>query len=147
MACNQIEVNVPPDRVFDVLMDAWAYPKWVVGAHDIRSVEEGWPAPGSGFHHRVGVPPLLVNDNTKMVAQTRPSEVVLDARARPFGEAVVRVKLQPTPKGSQIVIEESLKSAGPFGIVSRLADPFIHVRNVRSLGRLRNVVEDDPSAG
>ena len=50
-----------------------------------------------------------------------------------------------TLRGSQIVLEERLKSPGPLGLVSRLVDPLIHIRNVGSLIRLRRLVEAVPS--
>ena len=51
MSKNRITVRTDPEAVFEVLDDPYAYPRWVVGARRIRSVDAGWPAVGSRFHH------------------------------------------------------------------------------------------------
>ena len=60
----QRRLNCSPEQVFAVLRDGWTYPVWVVGASRMRSVDEGWPAPGSKLHHSFGAWPLLLNDTT-----------------------------------------------------------------------------------
>ena len=58
----------PIERVFEVVSDPRTYPDWLVGAQEIRSVDEDWPQPGSRFHHRVGlVGPLTIPDSTSSV--------------------------------------------------------------------------------
>lgn len=143
MARNTINVNAPPERVYEVLLDPWAYPRWVVGARTVRGVDDDWPAVGSRFHHTVGVPPVHTHDTTKLVETVEPSLVVLDARARPFGEAFVKITIQPAARGSCIVIEEEIKASGP---VKRLSDPLIHARNIVSLQRLRRLVDRAPKS-
>ena len=58
MARNQRDIDAPPERVFAVLADPRCYPEWVVGSKEIRAADPGFPAPGTRFHHTVGVGPL-----------------------------------------------------------------------------------------
>ena len=41
------------------------YGDWVVGSKRIRAADASWPAPGSRFHHTVGVGPLSLDDHTE----------------------------------------------------------------------------------
>jgi uncharacterized protein YndB with AHSA1/START domain len=43
MSRNQIPIAAPPEAVFEVLDDAEAYPRWVVGARRMRRVDPDWP--------------------------------------------------------------------------------------------------------
>ena len=63
----QRRLNCSPEQVFAVLRDGWTYPVWVVGASRMRSVDEGWPAPGTKLHHSFGVWPLLIDDTTEVL--------------------------------------------------------------------------------
>ena len=39
MTTNRVEIDVPPHDVFVVLMDAFKYGDWVVGAKRVRAVD------------------------------------------------------------------------------------------------------------
>ena len=69
MAVNEIEMSVPPERVFDVLSDPRSYGRWVVGSRAIHAADPAWPAPGSVFEHTQGFGPLpLLRDVTTVLA-------------------------------------------------------------------------------
>ena len=63
---------VPPQAVWDALADAGGYGYWVVGSKVIRDAEPVWPAPGSKFHHTVGVGPVS-SQRSHGVARGRPA--------------------------------------------------------------------------
>jgi uncharacterized protein YndB with AHSA1/START domain len=140
-------IPVVPERVFDVLSDPRSYAYWVVGAHKIRDVDDGWPAPGTRLHHRVGVGPLKVDDNTEVVECVPPTRLVLQARTRPFGAFRISIGLEPWGDGgTRVTMDE-----GPGGPVSkllhnRLVDLALDVRNILSLNRLDALAtgEKDP---
>ena len=71
VASNRIVVDAPPAVVFRTLVDPSSYAYWVVGAKTIRGVDEAWPAPGSKFHHSVGLGPVLVEDSTSVLRRLR----------------------------------------------------------------------------
>ena len=143
MARNETVVQASPDEVFAVLADGWAYVDWVVGCQKIRAVDEGFPAVGTAFHHRVGlVGPLTVADNTEVLVAEPGRKIVLQARARPMGTARVTLELEPFGQGTRVTIDETagdmltrLTSLNP------LVDPLVKLRNVESLRRLKVLAE------
>jgi uncharacterized protein YndB with AHSA1/START domain len=133
-------VRLPIDEVFDAVSDPTTYPHWLVGAREIRSVEAAWPAPGTCFHHRVGLAgPLTVADSTEVVEVEAPRRLVLDARARPFGRARVRFDLAEEPDaGGDVITRVSIHEvpAGALAPLTPLLDPPTAARNRVSLNAL-----------
>jgi uncharacterized protein YndB with AHSA1/START domain len=142
MAVVHQHVSAPPARVFDALCDPRTYPEWLVGAKEIRGIDAGWPAPGSRFHHRVGLfGPLTVADTTKVLEIDEPRLLVLEVRARPLGRGSVRFELHETGEGTDLELDEQ-----PIGALARLRallDPMLVGRNTTSLHKLAALVEDD----
>ncbi|HVL33089.1 MAG TPA: SRPBCC family protein [Actinomycetota bacterium] len=134
-------IDAPPTRVYDTILDPYAFPKWVVGARRIRGVDEDWPAVMTSFHHEVGVWPLTIKDKTTMLGHESDSLVRLRARAWPAGEAEVRIKLEDTGGGTLVTIEEE-PAAGPLRAMwNPMLVPALHARNQVSLQRLKKLVE------
>lgn len=132
---------VAPPVVWAALADAATYGDWVVGSKRIRAADPAWPAPGSRFHHTVGVGPLSVNDHTESLEADPPSLLRLRAKARPLGTAQVTLELTPSAGGSFVRMTEH-----PDGLSSVLGiNPLVHlltmVRNAESLRRLEKIAE------
>ena len=139
MATNERYMAVPPQAVWDVLADPAGYGYWVVGSKVIRDAEPGWPAPGSKFHHTIGVGPLTVSDHTVALEADPPRLLRLRAKGRPAGTATVTLELQPREGGTLVRMTEN-----PDGVFSPLAlNPVVHVttklRNAESLMRLEEL--------
>jgi uncharacterized protein YndB with AHSA1/START domain len=138
-------VTATPATVWEVLSDGWLYPLWVVGASRMREVDDTWPDVGSRLHHSVGAWPVLLDDETEVLECTPGVRLVLCARVRPFGEAVVTISLEPVGADTRIVIEEDA-AAGPGRLVPEpIRRPALDWRNVESLRRLAYVVERRPA--
>jgi uncharacterized protein YndB with AHSA1/START domain len=143
MARTEIDVDVPPERVWAVLADADNYARWVVGAANIRDADPGFPAPGTRFYHTVGIGRLKLNDHTEVVESTPPLHLLLRAKARPFGTALIDLKLTRTGRGfTHVTMYE-----GPADLLSRLvhnpvADLLLHGRNVEALRRFKRLAEE-----
>lgn len=141
---NQIDIEAPLERVAAVLRDPRTYPEWLVGAQAIRSIDDGWPAVGSKFHHRIGVGPLAVPGSTT-VRRDEPRELVLGAGMGPFGEAKVVFTLEPTAQGVHVTVEEEPR-AGAARLAWKVLRPVVTLglwgRNEVSLESLRDVVLD-----
>ena len=109
-----------PERVFKVLTDAEAYPRWVVGAKQIRAVDAGWPAPGTAFHHSVGAGPASLDDATTVVELDSPRRMVLKGRARPLGTMAIVLDVRRAGDDTEITITENGEVYNPiFKFVSR----------------------------
>lgn len=121
------------------LGDGWRYADWVVGAKHIRAVDDGWPAPGSRFHHTLGVGPFTIDDHTELV-ELSPVKVVLMARAWPAGVGRVTVTLEAEGGGTLVTMGEVPVS----GLAKTLDNPVLtaltSLRNAESLRRLERAV-------
>ena len=141
MSTNQITVHEGPEAVFDVLEDAYAYPRWVVGTRRVRHVDPSWPEVGSAFHHAVGTAVGELHDSSKVLARERPDRLVLEVRFRPAGVARVEITAAATPDGSRVTLKEA-PTEGPLSHLPRwLTEPVLRARNALSLQRLRHEVE------
>jgi len=143
MAVNEITLDATPEQVFDVLRDPFAYGHWVVGTREVRRVDDGFPAPGTRFHHSVGIGPLTIDDHTE-VLEYRPDEhLVLKAKTRPLATAKVTLEVRRIAAGkTRVVMDER-----PGDLISRmLYNPVIDVlmkgRNTEALRRLGNLVSE-----
>ncbi|QYG91883.1 SRPBCC family protein [Iamia sp. SCSIO 61187] len=123
-----------------VLSDPTTYPRWLVGAVEILSVDEAWPEPGTSFRHRVGLGgPITTQDSTTVKAVDEPRSLVLEARARPFGRAHVEIEVRPAGAGCEVAMREGMLS--PLTPLTPMAQPLITARNKESLRRLSEMPE------
>lgn len=140
MAYTSRIIRAPIDVVWDVLIDPYTYPDWLIGAEAIRDLDDSWPAIGSRFHHRVGIGWLSIPDHSEVEDVIEPELLRLAVRARPFVSAVATFRLVGDGNTTVVTIEEE-PSVNVIGTIVRpLMDPLIHVRNHRSLGRLDHLV-------
>ncbi len=139
MARNIRRMNVPPDRVFEVLLDPESYGHWVVGSRRTRDVDEHWPTPGSAFYHSSGVGPGEVKDQTKVLEIEAPRRLVLEAYFRPFGVMRVKLSLAPSNGGTSVTMEENPAPGTTLSRITPIVSPIIHLRNMESLRRLEQL--------
>src|SRR3954470_21831528 len=138
MARNSISTSAPPEAVFAVLDDACAYPRWVVGARRVRSVDPDWPSVGSRFHHAVGTAAGELHDSSQVLERLSPGRMVLEVRFRPTGIARVEIDVARDGDGSVVTLVES-PTGGPVSALPRIiTDPLLFLRNAISLQRLRH---------
>jgi uncharacterized protein YndB with AHSA1/START domain len=139
MATNTRYMPVVPESIWDVLADPASYGYWVVGSKVIRDADPGFPAPGTKFHHTVGLGPLTVRDHTEVLEAEPPRLMRLRAKARPLGTATVTLELTPQDGGTCVRMSEN--PDGPFAILA--LSPALHVftkaRNAESLMRLEEL--------
>jgi hypothetical protein len=134
-------IDADIDTVWSVLADGWLYPLFVVGASRMREVDDSWPAPGSRLHHSVGSWPVLINDDTSVLAAEPPTRLELRARAWPSGEAEVEFNLRAEGDKTLVEIREDAV-AGPAKLLPSIArHPMLAWRNKETLRRLGYVAE------
>ncbi len=146
MAYNCVEIDAPPAAVFAVLVDPRTYPRWLIGAHEIRSIDADWPQPGSHFHHRVGVGPFTIPDSSKVLELTPGERLRLAVRARPLISAVATFTIIGDERHTLVTLEEEPAQRLVGNLVRPVMDPITHVRNQRSLRRLVALVEGGSGA-
>ncbi len=141
MSRNSISVSAPPEAVFAVLDDAYAYPRWVVGARRVRRVDPSWPAVGSRFHHAIGTAAGELHDSSKVLERVPPDRIVLEVRFRPTGVAKVEIDVMPKGDASVVTLRET-PTCGPVSHVPRfVTEPLLFARNALALQRLRHEIE------
>jgi NAD(P)-dependent dehydrogenase (short-subunit alcohol dehydrogenase family)/uncharacterized protein YndB with AHSA1/START domain len=146
VARNRIHIDAAPSDVFSVLADPFRYPQWVVGARRVRDSDSSFPAVGARFHHSVAIGPFSLNDHTEVLAVEPPSRILLKAKARPLGTALVELELTAAKGGTAVTMEEkpgdrlsSLLTGNPP------AQQLLRLRNAEALSRLKRLLEAPPS--
>ena len=143
------EVHAPmrasADRIFAELADGWAYAGWVVGASHIRDVDAGWPEVGSRIHHKVGVWPVVIADDTESLACEPGRRLLMRAKGWPLGEATVEILLdERSPSLTEVTIREA-PTAGPGSWLDNPVQRWmLRLRNREALRRLADRVEHRP---
>ena len=135
--------DAAPEDVFAVLVDAWHYPDWLIGAAKIREVDANWPSPGSAFHHAVGVRPFVIPDKTTVI-DVEPDRVLkLHVMARPLVSADVTFRITGGDDEGCVLSFEEEPSVRTIGnLVRPVMDPVIHLRNQRSLRSMDTLVAE-----
>ena len=148
MAINEIHIDEPPERVFEVLADWRSYGHWVVGSRKMRGCDPGFPAAGTRFHHQVGVGPLHLNDHTQVLEVHQPDKLILKAKARPFlGTAVVDLTMERANGGTRVIMREDPGDALTAFVFNPITHLLVRGRNVESLERLKRLCEQRPDSG
>lgn len=130
---------VPPEAVWAALSDPRSYGYWVVGSKEVRDADPHWPAPGSKFHHTIGVGPFELSDHTESVEAEPPRRLKLRAKGRPIGTATVTLDMTPKDAGTVVRITENPDGAfRPLAFVPPL-QLFSLLRNAESLMRLEEL--------
>lgn len=141
MATVSIDVDAPPERVFEVLSVPENYEDWVVGASEIRDAEGNWPTQGATFHHTQGIPHLGLKDTTTVLESEPPSYLRLCVRARPVVVARVDLHLTPAGAGTRVKMVEVPVGGWLAKVHNPLFDLAFKLRNAESLRRLKNLAE------
>lgn len=134
-------IAVPPSQVWATLADGWLYSSWVVGTSKIRDVDDGFPAVGTKIYHAFGLWPLLIEDETEVLAVQPGQHLLMQARGWPMGEATTAIDLVPSQQGTAIRIAET-PTKGPGAWVNNpLAEKILEYRLKECLARLSPLVE------
>jgi uncharacterized protein YndB with AHSA1/START domain len=144
MAVNEIDIAVPPERVWDVLADARSFGYWVVGSSTIRAADPEWPARGAVFEHSQALPPPFgLEDRTAVLESEPPRLLRLRVQARPVTVAHTTLRLAPTAQGTHVTLEEVAADTLSSLVMNPLTDPLLRLRNGASLRRLKRLAEGE----
>jgi uncharacterized protein YndB with AHSA1/START domain len=142
MARNEIVIDASPSDVYETLLDAASYPKWVVGAKGLGGVDRSWPRLGSRFYPKVGAGPVAMADNTQIIEKQENRLVVLCVQLRPLATGIVRLWLTSKARGrkTRVVMTEDATSGPLAWFKNPVTTATIVARNAVSLRRLRRLV-------
>lgn len=142
MALNHITTRCSPEEVFSHLVDCAEYPKWLLGASKIRRVEAEWPALGSCFHHTIGCGPFRFKDRSEVVAVDEPHRLELHVRVTPLVQGRVTFTVRPCDDGALLTLQEEPEARLIGNLVRLVLDPVTHLRNHRSLRKLKELMDE-----
>jgi uncharacterized protein YndB with AHSA1/START domain len=147
---NSTIIPLPLDDAFDLVCDPHTYPRWLVGAQEIRDVDDDWPAIGSAFRHRIGVGPFQIPGSTTIRAYEAPHVLSLAAGMGPFGEARVDFVLTALDAVSTEVVVSEAPTRGLARVGWLVSRPLIFGllwgRNAVSLHSLADLAAEQPGA-
>ena len=147
MAVNETHIDAPPERVFAVLADWRSYGDWVVRSRYMRGADPGFPAAGTRFHHQVGIGPLHLNDHTEVLEVDQPRKLILKAKARPLGTAIVEMTMEPEGNGTHVTMREDPGDKLTAFVFNPLTHLLVRGRNEESLRRLKRLAEERHDIG
>jgi uncharacterized protein YndB with AHSA1/START domain len=146
MATHVITVDAPVERAFVTLEDPRSLAHFVVGNRNVRRFDPRWPVVGTKVDHSIGVGPLVIRDQSVVVAAEPPRRLVLDAKIRPFGTFRVAFHLSPEgPDGrrTKLRIDESpVAGAVARKPLAAVSEGVLRIRNREMARRLRRLVEE-----
>ncbi len=141
MATNTAFVQATRQDVFVVLSDGWCYSNWVVGTSHMRAVEAAWPAAGSRLFHASGIWPFVTRDESVVESVEPDRKLVLTAKGRPFGEALVGIELDDEDGGCRVTMHETPQAGPGRWLHNPVSEAVLVRRNTESLARLKAIVE------
>lgn len=144
MAVVRRTIHRPASEVFGALVDPYTYPHWLIGCREIRSVDDGWPAVGRAFHHRVGlIGPLAVADSAESLAVEPGRQLSMEVRFRPAGRGRVTftVSTETASDHPTALIEVDEVPIGLLAHLRPLLDLLIAHRNRGSMTNLAEYLE------
>ena len=139
----QALVARPCHDVFRTIADPATYPRWLVGAQRIRSVDRGFPREGTGFDHSVGpARGATVDDSSEVLAADPPHRLQLQVHVGPV-DGEVTFLLDESAEGTHVVLRE--RPLGTAAALTPVLRPLLYARNLWSLHRLRRLLEAQPA--
>ncbi len=127
-------VDAPRDDVFNAVANPETYPNWLVGAQQIRDVDDEFPEKGAEFAHSVGASPeVAVDDSTVVLESHGHRQLVLEAHAGPL---TAKVEFDFIRRGEQTEIVMRERPVGPAQVLTPLIRPMLALRNRVSMQRL-----------
>jgi uncharacterized protein YndB with AHSA1/START domain len=141
MATVNVLVRRPPEQVWDVLADGSAYPEWVVGTKEIRSVDERWPAVGTSIHYTVGFGPLELRGRTTVRVAEPDRRLGLEAEAGLLGTARIVIDLVAWGDETVVELDESPLRGPGYRLHNTVSDAILLLRGRPMVAQLARLVE------
>jgi uncharacterized protein YndB with AHSA1/START domain len=141
MSENAILIDTDRNVVFDVLSDGWKYTNWVVGASHMRAVSANWPQVGAKLFHSSGLWPIMIRDETEVQSLEPGRRLVLRAKGRPLGSAIVDIEVSDEHGRCRVTMREEPVAGPGKWLHNSVTEALLHRRNEESLGRLAALCE------
>jgi uncharacterized membrane protein len=141
---RSIEIDQPPDAVFDVLIDLDRLPDWATNVVDTGDISETPIRTGSSFRQTVRIGGRTLDTEWRVTQLERPRQIAYAATAVGGGTLAMKQMVSAADGGSRVVLE--LDYEIPGGFLAHIVDrAYIERRNERevehSLHNLKELLE------
>jgi uncharacterized protein YndB with AHSA1/START domain len=141
MAVVNVLIRRPPEQVWEVLADGYAYAEWVVGTQEVRAVDDDWPAVGTALHYTVGIGPLSFRGQT-VVRRCEPGrQLGLEADGGPLGTARIVIDVIDWGADTVVVLDESPLRGTAYQLHNTLSEAVLLLRGRPMVNKLARLVE------
>jgi len=141
MARNEISIDAPPERVFEVLSEPTTFADWVPGTRQITDIDDAWPAEGASFRYVAGLPGLEIRDRTFVRRSLPPELLELKIQVGPLAPARALIELTGQGTGTRVTMLEEPAHPLMRLAIGPLGHALIRIRNIEALRRLKRLVE------
>lgn len=142
---TQIEIDAPPDVVFDVALDPERLGEWVTIHRELLSADDGPPVQGMEMHQRMSLRGASFKVRWELVACERPTRAEWKGRGPARSKAETEYELQALPGGrTRFSYRNDFKAPlGPLGAVASnaLVGGLPEKEAIASLKALKRLVE------
>ncbi len=141
---RSIEIEAPPEKVFEVLTDLDRLQEWATIAGDAESLPAKPLTQGATWKHKVKVAGVELTGDWNVVAIDPPRLVQYEATRNEGGWLKMRQRVTPADGGSRVELEVDYEL--PWGVLGQAVDKLVvERRNEReaeeSLQNLKNILE------
>lgn len=139
-----IEIEAPPERVFELLTDLDRLQDWATIAGDAENPPAKPLSQGATWKHKVKVAGVELTGDWKVVALDPPRLVQYEATRNEGGWLKMRQSVAPAGQGSRVELEVDYEL--PWGVLGQAVDKLVvERRNEReaeeSLQNLKDILE------
>ncbi|MDP8957208.1 MAG: SRPBCC family protein [Actinomycetota bacterium] len=139
-----IEIDAPPERVFELLTDLDRLQEWATIAGDAENPPAKPLAQGATWKHKLKVAGVELEGDWNVVAIDPPRLVEYEANRSEGGWLKMRQRVAPAGGGSRVELEVDYEL--PWGVLGEAVDKLVvERRNDReaeeSLQNLKNILE------
>jgi uncharacterized protein YndB with AHSA1/START domain len=140
---TEVEIDAPPEEVFDLLVDPCRLDEWVTASRGVADVPEGKLRAGSSFRQRLRLGGARFDVRWSVTQLDRPRLAVWEGRGPAGTHAAVRYELAPNESGTRFRYHNTYDLPG--GAIGAMAGrvtsgPARHAMRT-SLRRLKRLLE------
>jgi hypothetical protein len=142
---NTVTIQRPQEEVFAFLADFENIPRWNYAIDQTSKASAGPVGVGTRYHQTRSVPNRSVEDFEVTVFEPA-RRLAIHGQIGPF-QAQISYELEPAPGATRLVNNVELDSSpAALRLVAPLAIPKIKAAVAENLGKLKQVLEGQPSA-
>jgi uncharacterized membrane protein len=144
-----IDIDAPPDRVYDKMLDPDCLPEWVTIHRRVNNADSGAPREGYEMEQTLCLRGANFKVRWTLTEADRPERATWEGRGPAHSYARTAYKLSPLDGGSKTRFDYENEFKAPGGLLGAAASRVLvggvpHRKATRSLQRLKTLLEKRP---